>query len=164
MADNKLNKAINEQIKHELDSFYLYLSMASYCESINLNGFASWMKSQSSEEYEHAMKFYNFLHERGAEVELLPIDKPPKSFGSSLKLFEKALENEQNVTKLIHKLYEMALDQKDYPAQVMLHWFIEEQVEEEDMVREIIEKLKLAGNQGAALLMMDRQLAQRSEK
>lgn len=163
MADKKLNHALNEQIKHELDSAYLYLSMASYCESINLDGFSGWMKSQSTEEYEHAMKFYDFLHERGADVELLPIEKPPESFGSPLELFEKALENEQRVTKLIHKLYETALDEKDYPAQVMLHWFIQEQVEEEDMVNKIIERLKLAGDQGAALLMMDRQLAQRGE-
>lgn len=163
MAGEKINKALNEQIKYELDSAYLYLSMASHCESINLNGFASWMKSQSKEEYEHAMKFYNFLHERGAEVELLPIDKPPKSFGSPIELFKKALENEQKVTQLIHKLYETALNTNDYPAQVMLHWFIEEQVEEENMVQDIIEQLKLAGDQGAALLMMDRQLGQRSE-
>lgn len=163
MAIKKLNKSLNEQIKHELDSSYLYLSMASYCETINLDGFASWMKNQSIEEYEHAMKFYNFLHERGAEVELLPIDKPPKSFGSTLELFEKALENEQKVTKLIHKLYEAALEENDYPAQVMLHWFIEEQVEEEDMVRTIIEKLKMVGTQGAAILMMDRELAKRGE-
>lgn len=161
MADSKLNKALNEQIKYELDSSYLYLSMASYCESINLNGFASWMKNQSIEENEHAMKFYHFLHERGADVELLPIDKPPKSFGSPLELFEKALENEQKVTKLIHELYETALNEKDYPAQVMLHWFIEEQVEEEDMVTGIIERLKMAGEQGAAILMMDKELARR---
>ncbi|MEX2601534.1 MAG: ferritin [Balneolaceae bacterium] len=163
MAAKKINKALNEQIKHELDSSYLYLSMASHCEALNLNGFASWMQSQSMEEYDHAMKFYHFLHERGAEVELLPIDKPPKSFGSPIELFEKALENEQKVTRLIHKLYEIALDESDYPAQVMLHWFIEEQVEEENMVTEIIEQLKLAGDKGAALLMMDRQLAQRGE-
>lgn len=163
MADKTINNAINEQIKYELDSAYLYLSMASYCESKNLNGFASWMMSQSKEEYEHAMKFYNFLHERGAEVKLLPIDQPPKSFGSPIELFEQALKNEQKVTKLIHKLYKIALDTNDYPAQVMLHWFIEEQVEEENMVNDIIEQLKLAGDQGAALLMMDRQLGQRSE-
>ncbi|MEX0994675.1 MAG: ferritin [Balneolaceae bacterium] len=163
MAGKKINQSLNEQIKYELDSAYLYLSMASYCESINLNGFASWMKSQSKEEYEHAMKFYNFLHERGAEVELLPIDQPPKTFGTPTELFEKALKNEQNVTKLIHNLYKTALEENDYPAQIMLHWFIEEQVEEEDMVNEIIEQLKMAGDKGAALLMMDRQLARREE-
>jgi len=121
------------------------------------------MKSQSKEEYEHAMKFYNFLHERDAEVELLPIDQPPKSFGSPIELFEQALKNEQKVTQYIHDIYQTALDENDYSAQVMLHWFIEEQVEEENMVTEIIEQLKLAGDQGAALLMMDRQLAQRGE-
>lgn len=161
MADKKLNKALNEQIKHELDSAYLYLSMASYCESINLNGFASWMKSQSREEYEHAMKFYSFLHDREAAVELLAIDKPPKNFKSVTKIFEQALKNEQKVTRLIHDLYKTALDEDDYPAQVMLHWFIDEQVEEEKTVTEILEQLKLAGDEGAALLMMDRRLAER---
>ncbi|MGF1669550.1 MAG: ferritin [Balneolaceae bacterium] len=163
MAEKKLNKALNEQIKFELDSAYLYLSMASYAESINLNGFAAWMKDQSKEEYEHAMKFYNFLHERGAEVELLPIAKPPKSFNSPTHIFEEALKNEKKVTKLIHNLYETAVEEKDYSAQVMLHWFIEEQVEEENITSEILEQLKLVGEQGAALLMMDRKLGERGE-
>ncbi len=161
MAKKKLNNLLNEQIKHELDSAYLYLSMASYCESINLNGFASWMKSQSKEEYEHAMKFYSFLHDRGADVELLPIDKPPMKFKSVTAVFEQALNNEQKVTGLIHDLYKTALDEDDYPAQVMLHWFIEEQVEEENMVTEILDQMKLGGDQGAALLLMDRKLAER---
>jgi len=162
MAKQKINRAFNEQIKYELDSAYLYLSMASYCESINLNGFASWMKSQSEEEREHAMKFYDFLQERGAEVELLAIDKPPKTFDSPVDVFQKALENEKKVTALIHKLYKIALSEDDYPAQVMLHWFIEEQVEEENAATEILEQLKLVGDQGAALLMMDRKLAERN--
>ena len=162
MSKQKLNKAFNEQIKYELDSAYLYLSMASYCESINLNGFASWMKNQSEEEREHAMKFYDFLHERGADVELLSIEKPPKLFDSPIDVFQKALENEKKVTALIHKLYKLALEEDDYPAQVMLHWFIEEQVEEENVASEILEQLKLVGDQGAALLMMDRKLAERN--
>ncbi len=161
MARKKLNGLLNEQIKHELDSAYLYLSMASYCESINLNGFAGWMKSQAKEEYEHAMKFYTFLHDRGAEVELLSIEKPPKKFTSVTDLFEQALHNEEKVTGLIHELYRNALKEEDYPAQVMLHWFIEEQVEEEKMVTEILEQLKLVGVQGPALLLMDRKLGER---
>ena len=162
MGKNNLNSALNKQIKNELDSAYLYLAMASYAESINLNGFAAWMKSQSKEEYDHAMKFYDFLQERGADVELMEIEKPPKKFDSPLDIFEKALSNEKKVTKQIHKLYELALEEKDYPAQVMLHWFIDEQVEEENAVGGIVEQLRLVGDQGAALLMMDRKLAERS--
>lgn len=163
MAEKELYQALNEQIKYELDSAYLYLSMASYSEARNLNGFAEWMKAQSSEEYEHAMKFYNFLHDRDKEVELLPLDKPAKDFGSPIELFEKALANEQKVTKLINNLYNLAVEAKDYPAQVMLHWFIEEQVEEESTVSGILDQLKIGGDDGVAILMMDQKLAQRSE-
>ncbi len=122
------------------------------------------MESQSKEEYEHAMKFYSFLHDRDADVELLPIDKPPKMFRSVTDLFVEALKNEQKVTKLIHSLYKTALEEDEYSAQVMLHWFIEEQVEEENTVTEILEQLKLAGDEGAALLIMDRRLAERGGK
>jgi ferritin len=163
MAKKKLEKALNEQIKFELDSAYLYLSMASYCEGRSLDGFAAWMEAQSREEYEHAMKFYSFLHERGSDVELLPIEKPARDFKSVMDLFRRALENEKKVTKLIHNLYEIALEVKDYPAQVMLQWFIDEQLEEESMVEGIIEQLELAGDSGTAILMMDRKLGQRSE-
>lgn len=163
MAEQELYQALNEQIKYELDSAYLYMSMASYSESKNLNGFAEWMKAQSSEEYEHAMKFYNFLHDRDKEVELLPLDKPAKDFGSPIELFEKALANEQKVTKLINNLYNLAVEAKDYPAQVMLHWFIEEQVEEESTVNGILDQLKIGGDDGVAILMMDQKLAERSE-
>ena len=163
MLSKKMQDAINEQIKNELYSGYLYLAMAAYAEDQNLPGFAHWMKAQCQEEVEHAMKFFNYIAERGGRVELKAIDEPPVEFDSPTALFEMTLEHEQKVTGLINDLYELALAEKDYPSQVLLQWYIEEQVEEEATASEILETLKMAGEQGQALVMMDRALASRGE-
>ncbi|MCX8063522.1 MAG: ferritin, partial [Anaerolineales bacterium] len=143
MIPKAMQDAMNEQIKNELYSAYLYLSMAAHFESKTLSGFANWLRIQAEEELGHAMKFYNFILERGGTVSLKAIDQPPSSWNSNLEAFEQVLAHEQKVTKLINDLYELALKEKDYPSQVMLQWFIEEQVEEEKNATEIIEKLKL---------------------
>jgi ferritin len=163
MLSKKLQDAINEQIKNELYSGYLYLSMAAYAEAQNLPGFAHWMKAQCQEEVEHAIKFFDFVNERGGRVELKAIDQPSVEFASPTALFEETLKHEQKVTALIHQLYELALEEKDYAAQVLLHWYIDEQVEEESTAAQILETLKMAGEQGQALVMMDRALAARGE-
>jgi ferritin len=153
--------AMNEQIKHEFYSAYLYLSMAGSFETANLPGFARWMRKQSEEEREHAMKLFDFLLDRGEQVQLLPIDQPPSAFRSPLDTFEQALEHEKEITSRIHRLYELAVQESDYPAQVLLHWFVEEQVEEEKAATEVVERLKLAGEDGAALLLVDKELGER---
>ena len=130
MLSKAMQDAINEQIKNELYSAYLYLSMAAYSEANNLSGFAHWMRAQSQEEVEHAMKFFEFVNERGGRVVLHAIDQPPVDFESPVKIFEETLNHERKVTAMINSLYELALEEKDYAAQVMLHWFIDEQVEE----------------------------------
>jgi len=163
MFSKKLQKAFNDQINHELSSSYLYLSMAAYAESMNLPGFASWMKIQTSEEKGHAMKLYKFVNEHGGRVELQAIEQPPVEFKSPIALFEDVLKHERKITALINKLYETALEEKDYAAQVFIHWFIAEQVEEEAAACEILETLKMAGEKGHALIMMDRQLARRGQ-
>ncbi len=162
MMSKKLYEVLNNQIKYELDSAYIYLSMAAHCEATNLNGFANWFKHQSQEEVKHAMKIYQFLLDRGEEVKLQQIDEPPNKFKNPVALFEQALKHEQKVTGLINTCYETAVDEKDYPAQIMLQWFIEEQVEEEQQASEVLEQLKMAGDSGAALIMMDKQLGARS--
>jgi ferritin len=162
MLSKKLQDAINEQIRDELYSAYLYLSMAAYSEEANLSGFAHWMRLQSQEEVSHAMKFFDYVNERGGRVVLHAIDQPPTEFESPVSIFEMTLEHEQKVTGLIHKLYELALDEKDYATQVMLQWFIEEQVEEEDSASQILETLKMIGDKGHALVTFDRALGQRS--
>lgn len=163
MLSKKLQKAFNDQINHEFSSSYLYLSMAAYAESQNLPGFARWLKLQTAEEKGHAMKLYKYVAERGGRVELQAIEQPPVDFKSPIALFEEVLRHERKITALINKLYEAALEEKDYASQVLLHWFIEEQVEEEAAASEILETLKMAGEKGQSLIMMDRQLARRGQ-
>ncbi|MCS6907832.1 MAG: ferritin [Anaerolineales bacterium] len=161
MLPKAMQDAMNEQIKNELYSAYLYLSMAAHYESKNLSGFANWLRVQAQEELGHAMRFYNFILERGGTVTLKAIDQPPSSWDSNLEAFQQVLAHEQKVTKNIHDLYALAVQEKDYPSQVMLQWFVDEQVEEEKSATEIIEKLKLIGDHGGALLMLDHELGQR---
>ena len=156
-----MQDALNEQIKEELASAYIYLSMAAYCESINLPGFANWMQVQCNEEMEHAMKFYGYIHERGGRVVLQAIGQPPVEFDGPLAVFEETLAHEQYITGRIHKLYGMAVEEKDYASVGLLQWFVDEQVEEESSATEILELLKRVGEKGQGLIMLDRQLAQR---
>jgi ferritin len=153
--------AVGKQIKHEFYSAYLYLSMAGSFEVANLPGFARWMRKQSEEEREHGMKFFDFLLDRGEQVQLRAIDEPPYAFRSPLDTFEQALEHEKEITSRIHALYDLAVQENDYPAQVLLNWFVEEQVEEEKAATEIVERLRMAGEDGAALLLLDRELGER---
>jgi ferritin len=161
MLSKAMQDAINEQIRDELYSAYLYLSMAAYFEATSLPGFAKWMRVQSQEEVEHAMKLFDFVNERGGRVELHAIEQPPVAFESPLAVFQTTYEHEQKVTSLIHSLYEVALEENDYAAQVMLHWFIDEQVEEEDSVSQILDTLERVGDKAQGLVMLDRELGQR---
>jgi ferritin len=161
MLSKAMQDAINEQIKNELYSAYLYLAMAAYSEANSLSGFAHWLRVQSDEEVAHAMKFFDFVNERGGRVVLHAIDQPPVEFESPVEIFEQTLNHERKVTGMIHHLYELALEEKDYPAQVMLHWFIDEQVEEESNATQILDTLKMIGDKGQALVMLDRELAKR---
>ncbi len=163
MISKALQDALNEQIKNELYSAYLYLSMSAYFERINLPGAAHWMRLQSQEEVSHAMKFFDHLNERGGSVVLQAIDQPPSEFKSPLEMFQQALAHEQKVTGMINKLYALAVKENDYPAQVELQWFVTEQVEEEKNATEIVEQLKMVGEHGPSLLMIDRQLGARGD-
>ena len=161
MPSKKLENAINEQIQSEFYSSYLYLAMSAYCEEINLGGFAHWMQVQSEEERQHSMRLFKYLHTRGGRVVLQAIDRPPADFKSPRRLFEEILKNEQQVTKQIHRLYQLAKGQDDHATEVELQWFIQEQVEEEKTARDILERLKMVGDQPASLLMVDAQLGSR---
>ena len=164
MINNKVQDAINEQIKNELYSAYLYLAMSAHFEAASLPGFAKWTRMQADEEMEHAMKFFDYINERGGRVTLLAIDQPPAEYGEPVEVFEMVLAHEQKVTGLIHQLYEIALEEKDYAAQVMLHWFIDEQVEEEDSAGAIVDQLKLIGEHKGTLIHVDREVGKRSEE
>lgn len=163
MLSKKVQDAINEQIKNELYSAYIYLAMTAYFEDQNLPGMARWMRMQSNEEVEHAMKFFDYIYDRGGRVALEVIDQPPFEWTSPLAAFEQAYAHEQKVTGLINGIYETAVKENDYPTQVMLHWFIDEQVEEERNASNIVEQLKMIGDQTGPLLMLDRQLGQRED-
>ena len=161
MLSRKVQDAINEQIKHEFFSSYLYLSMSAHLESAHFSGFARWMRLQSQEEMSHAMKLFDFVQEREGRVVLQAIDQPPAKFKSPLDVFQQALEHERKVTAMIHKLYDLAGKENDYATQVMLQWFITEQVEEEKTAGEAVEQLKMIGDEVTPLLMLDKQLGAR---
>ena len=161
MLGKSIQDAMNQQIKNEFFSAYQYLSMAAYCETANLPGFAHWMRTQAQEEKEHAMKFYDFILERGGHVELRAIEDPRIEFGSPLEVFEGALEHERKVTAMINDLYALAMEEKDYASQTFLQWFVTEQVEEEKNAGDVVETLKMIGGSNEALFLLDRELGQR---
>ncbi|HEX2989724.1 MAG TPA: ferritin [Anaerolineales bacterium] len=162
MIGKAMQEAMNEQINKEFFSSYLYLSMAAYFEDKNLTGFAHWMRLQADEEREHAMKFYNYILDAGGRVYLKAIDAPETDWKSNLQVAEQVAEHEAKVTASIHELYALALEEKDYAAQVMLHWFISEQVEEEKNAVELVAKLRMIEERGTAVLMLDHRLSKRN--
>jgi len=157
-----MQDAINEQINAELESAYIYLSMSAHFEAENLPGFARWMRLQSQEEVGHAMRLFDYVCERGGRVTLKALAEPTTQFGAPVTLFEQALAHEQKITRLIDELYQAAAQHSDTPTQVMLQWFVTEQVEEENNVGLVVEQLRRAGDSSAALLFLDRQLGTRA--
>lgn len=153
--------AINVQIREEFESAYIYLAVSARLEGMGLKGAATWMRMQSQEEVVHAMKFFDFLVRRGAEPVLGAIAKPEINFKRPVEAFEAGLAHEKHITACINTLYDLAVEERDYPLQTLLHWFIDEQVEEEETAQDIIDNLRLAGDTGEGLLLIDRELGQR---
>ena len=160
MISDKMQKALNNQVNAELYSSYLYLSMSAYLQSLNLAGFAGWMKIQALEEMYHGMKIYKFIEERGGRVVLEAIDKPAVEWESPLAVFESAYGHEQKVTGMINNLVDLAIEEKDHASNNFLQWFVAEQVEEEDTADGVVQKLKLAG-EGNGLFLLDQEMGQR---
>jgi ferritin len=161
MLNEKIQAALNKQLNAELYSSYLYLSMSGYFQSINLPGFANWMRVQAQEELVHAMKFYDFINERGGRVMLQPVEGPPTEWSSPLDAFENAYKHEQKVTGLINDLVNLAVKEGDHATNIFLQWFVTEQVEEEASADEVVQKLKLMGDDGGGLFMLDREMGGR---
>lgn len=157
-----MNDALNEQVKWEFFSSFLYLSMAAFCAEQGLPGFASWMRLQADEEHTHAMKIYDFIIERGGSVKMQALDAPKTSFASPLDVFEYGFKHEQEVTRLINNLVDLAIQEKDHATNIFLQWFVTEQVEEEDSFSDVLAKLRLVGGQGEGLFMIDKELGGRS--
>lgn len=160
--DAEIQKALNEQIKEELNAEHHYLASAVYLDGLSLEGMSQWMRAQAREEHGHAMRIFDFVLQRGGRVELNGVDAPRTNFDSPLAAFRHALEGERKVTAQINELYELATSRRDHATRVTLEWFITEQVEEEDTVRTIVDQLEMAGSDSAALLMMDQRLGERA--
>jgi ferritin len=162
MLSKKIQAALDDQINNEFYAAYLYLSMSGYFQGRNLTGFAHWMRLQREEEILHAMKLFDFVYDRNGDVELQAVKKPPGSFDSPLDVMEQAFEHERAVTGKINELYELAVKEKDYPVQALLQWFITEQVEEEASALQIVERLRMIGDDSAALLILDAEMGART--
>lgn len=161
MVKKKIQEAVNSQIQAEFQSAYQYLAYSAYFEEKNLSGFAHWMQVQWQEEIDHGMKFYNHLIRRDGSVDLQTIDKPKIKAESPVEVFESVLQQERYITERIHELYDLAEKEHDYPLKTLLHWFIDEQVEEEEMATEILEQLRLIGDDGPNIYLLDKELGQR---
>jgi ferritin len=161
MLSQKLQDALNEQLNFELYSAYVYFSMSAYYKEKNLNGFASWMRVQALEELVHVDKFFNFIAERQGRVKLQPVKGPEIEWATPLAAMQDAYKHETEVTRRIHKLVDLALAESDHATNTFLQWFVNEQVEEEASVDAVVQQLKLVGNEGYGLFMIDRELATR---
>ena len=161
MLSEKMEKALNDQINAELYSAYLYLSMSAYFETINMKGFASWMRVQNLEETAHGMKFYDYVIEKGGSVSLAAIDAPQVTWDSPQAVFDEVYAHEQKVTGLINNLVDIAIEEHDHATNNILQWFVAEQVEEEASADEVVQQLKFMADAPGGLFMLDRELGQR---
>ena len=161
MLNKKVQDAINAQINAEFWSAYLYLSMSAFANTKGYPGIANWFEIQYQEELDHVKIFFDYVLQRDGEVQLQPIDGVPTKWGSPLNMFEETLKHEQKVTSLINNLYSVSLAENDFATQSMLKWFIDEQVEEEENAKKIIDSLRMIGDNGYGLYTLDKDLATR---
>ena len=163
VLNSVVESALNQQINAELYASYLYLSMSTWLEHADLPGFARFMRGQSQEEYGHGLRFLQHIESRDGFVRLLPIEAPPTEFDSVEDVISQALTHEEHVSVLINDIYRIAVENKDYAAQVMLHWFVTEQIEEEKLFRDILAELRKVDGQSDALLLLDRDMGSRTD-
>lgn len=161
MISQKMNDALNEQVNAEMFSSYLYLSMSAWFAERSLSGFANWMRVQAEEEQFHAMKIFDYILERGGRIALDTIDKPEAEWASPVDVISEVVNHEAKVTGLVNDLVEVALGEKDHAANIFLQWFVAEQVEEEASVGEVLDRLKMIGNDSAGMFAMDMELGKR---
>jgi ferritin len=161
MLSKTMEHALNKQVNRELYSAYLYLAMSSYFETVNMKGFAKWMRIQAKEEQVHAMKIYDYIVARGGTVSLLDIEAPRAKWSSAGKVFDEVYAHEQKVTAMIHGLVDLAVKEKDHATFEMLQWFVKEQVEEEERASEIVSQIKIVGDVPGHLFCLDHHLGKR---
>lgn len=163
MINEKIEKGFNEQIKHELDSAYIYLSMAAYMRSRNLDGMAHWLEVQCREETKHAEKFYTHINDRQGKVRLMALDAPKTEWSSPVEVWKDAYKHEQFITGKINSLVKLAAETNDYSSTPLLNWFNDEQIEEEQQTAKVVQTLEMIGSSGAGLVMLDKELGKREE-
>ncbi|MCP4290218.1 MAG: ferritin [bacterium] len=161
MMNEKMVAALNQQINEEYYSSYIYLAMAAYLDDSDLDGMGHWMRMQAQEEYLHAMKIFDFMVERGARIKLSAVAEPPFEWETPLAAFEAALDHERYMTDNINKLVDLAISERDHATNNIMQWYVSEQVEEEANVEGIVKKMKMMGDSGQGLFLMDRELASR---
>lgn len=161
MINSTIEKAFNEQIKHELESAYLYYQMSAYFAKEGFEGMANWMMIQKDEELFHAQKFFDHIIERGGNVKVPSTSEPKHDWSNPMDAFEAAYKHEQFITGKINDLVKLAHKESDYATAEFLQWFVKEQVEEEDAASKIVQKIKIAGKEGHAIMMIDNELSQR---
>lgn len=161
MIKEKILKTLNKQINEELYSSYLYLSMSTYFSSLNYDGFAKWMRLQSKEEYEHGMKIYDYILQRDGKVVLSKIETPKALWKSPLEVFQETLKHEQHISACINNIVDLATQEKDHATSQFFQWYVAEQVEEEANASNILEKMKMVGDNKSGLFMLDRELGHR---
>lgn len=162
MISDKMQFELNEQVNREFYSAYMYLGMSAYCNTIGLPGFAHWMRMQYEEESMHVTKMYDYILGQGGALHLKSIEEPPKEYGTPIEIFDTTLEHEQYITRMIHELMDLAVQEKDYATQTFLQWYVLEQVEEEANVNDILAPLKMVGEDKGGLMMIDQQLSGRA--
>lgn len=152
---------LNMQIKHEMESYYIYLSMAAWLESNSYDGMAHWMRIQAHEEMEHAMRFFNHIIERGEKITLLDLKQLKTDWGSVKEIFDDAYEHEKFITSRINTCMTAVREEKEYASEGILNWFVEEQIEEEANTSKIVDQIKMIGNEGKGIYMLDKELGAR---
>jgi len=162
MISKNMADRLNKHLKEEVFSWYSYWSMSAYCAGKSLSGFAKWLDAQAKEELIHADKFYHYILDQQADVKLLAIDTAPANFSSITDIFEKGLKHERHITTLLNDLMDLAIKENDHATRVFLQWFITEQVEEESIFIDILDKLKLVKDSSEGLFLMDREMGIRT--
>ncbi len=162
MIKKRVEEELNKQLNAELYSAYLYLSMSAYCADNNLAGFSHWMRLQFEEEQAHAMRFFQFILDRGGKVELKAINEPKHDWKDIIDVFENVLRHEQHITSMINDLVNVAMEERDHATVSFLQWYVSEQVEEEATVRDLLDQLRLIEGKGPGLFMLDREAKTRT--
>lgn len=162
MITKKVEDALNKQLNAELYSSYAYLAMSAHFESNDLSGFARWFRLQSEEEYSHAMKIFDYIHQIGARVKLTEVKAPKLTWKTFVDVFKDTYKHEQNVTNMINNIVDLAMTEKDHATANFLQWFVSEQVEEEATSGQLLKKMEMVGDSKAGLFMMDRELGGRA--